>query len=308
MGYTFCFPWEIPFMQFVQSVENPIMTALATFFTMFGQEYFVIFLTGFCYWSLDKKLGQKVLAALCGSMVFGALIKGTLLRRRPYMDFSEVKCIRAASPDADTMSPVEQGYSFPSINSSLSAGVFGTIGINVKKTWSTVLAFIIPFFVGLSRIYLGVHYPTDVLAGWAVGTIALFLVYFIGRKFGVKVCMLIELAIGAAGFFYCRENEFFSIYGILLGCFSGFLYEEKFVQFENSKKWWSYLLRPVLGVLLFVGISALLKLPVQNISSTDALSFLFGYRCFRYALCTFIIMGPYTHLFKAVKLFFKRTN
>ena len=67
--------------------------------------------------------------------------------------------------------------SFPSGHSMLSATVYLTLGVllgrfvqqRVLKAYFLIVALLLTSLVGASRVYLGVHYPTDVLAGWAVG-------------------------------------------------------------------------------------------------------------------------------------------
>ncbi len=67
--------------------------------------------------------------------------------------------------------------SFPSGHATLSAVVYLTLGVLLAKSTTNValrayfivLAALIAFLVGVSRIYLGMHYPTDVIAGWCVG-------------------------------------------------------------------------------------------------------------------------------------------
>jgi undecaprenyl-diphosphatase len=73
---------------------------------------------------------------------------------------------------------VETSLSFPSGHSMLSSVVYFTLGAALaatvkrrrEKTFFVLAAAFLSFVVGVSRVYMGVHYPTDVLAGWAAGT------------------------------------------------------------------------------------------------------------------------------------------
>jgi membrane-associated phospholipid phosphatase len=68
------------------------------------------------------------------------------------------------------------GYSFPSGHSLISLVLYGILAYllfqNIKdRAWrirTTLLLILLPLLIGISRIYLGVHYPSDVLAGWAL--------------------------------------------------------------------------------------------------------------------------------------------
>ena len=86
----------------------------------------------------------------------------------------------------DLLEPVliERGFSFPSGHSLLSMVAYGVIGVliirsplplGVRRGVVAVLAVVV-LLVGLSRVWLGVHYPTDVLAGWTAGAV-IVLVY-----------------------------------------------------------------------------------------------------------------------------------
>ena len=69
----------------------------------------------------------------------------------------------------------ETGYSFPSGHAMLSAAlVLCVLAIIWRTKWrvpAIILGGLVVFMIGLSRLYLGVHYPTDVVAGWSVSAI-----------------------------------------------------------------------------------------------------------------------------------------
>ncbi len=301
MANVFFFGWEVDFILWIQTFINGFTTLVAKFLQICGEEYVIILVLGLLYWSIDKKLGRRVSLAMAGSMIFGTLIKGIVLRSRPYLDNEQIKCVAAPHSDGDIMSIKEQGYSFPSLHSAMSVATYGTLAASTKKKVLIAIGVIVPFLIGLSRPFLGVHYPTDVLVGWAVGAISIFLFSWLENKFGYKIGFLVPLVIGIAGFFYCTDTELYSGYGVTLGLFLGFMFEEKFVKFEYCKKWWTYILRPVGGVLVFVICTLLLKIPAQllTLGETSAIGLI--YRLFRYTLSTFVMIGVYPMLFKLCK-------
>lgn len=111
----------------------------------------------------------------------GALMKGVLkaafTRPRPNV----VPCLEAVS-----------SYAFPSAHSMLSAIVYLTLGAMIAsvltqrrlRIYVLMAATLVTFLVGVSRVMLGVHYPTDVLAGWAAGTAWALLWQLFGRVLG----------------------------------------------------------------------------------------------------------------------------
>ncbi len=115
-----------------------------------------------------------VLAAIAGGFLISANLKEIIGRERPTI-FEPATIIR--------------NKSFPSGHAMMSAVVYLTLGTLLMrlvkerflKAYFFVLASILTFLIGLSRLYLGVHWPTDVLAGWAGGLVWALLCYEIAR-------------------------------------------------------------------------------------------------------------------------------
>lgn len=92
--------------------------------------------------------------------------------------------VARARPDLLDPIVVERGFSFPSGHALLSMVAYGILAVLVTRSRlplpvrraATVALAVLIFLVGLSRVWLGVHYPTDVLAGWTAGA-AIVLVY-----------------------------------------------------------------------------------------------------------------------------------
>ncbi|WP_245214260.1 phosphatase PAP2 family protein [Pararoseomonas indoligenes] len=105
------------------------------------------------------------------AMIAASLITGTLLSHALKWGFDRPR------PDLVPHGTAVYTQSFPSAHAMLSAIVYLTLGAllaRVQAAWPVkiyllVVAVFLTVIIGLSRVYLGVHWPTDVLAGWAVG-------------------------------------------------------------------------------------------------------------------------------------------
>lgn len=292
MGNTLFFDWEVQLMEWMQSLNNPILETIAKIFTMFGDEIVITALLGFLYWCYDKEKAKYVVVAFMMSFGGCALIKGAVLRRRPYMVHEGIDCLRLPHSDGDAMNPLIQGFSCPSMHSGMSAAAMGAWGQIINKRGWIITAVVLPFFIGLSRIFLGVHYPTDVGLGWVFGGLSVLAVYLFFRKVKSR-CILYFLpaVILLPGLFYCRDNEYFTGLGLSFGFAFSFLFEEKYVNFENTRDVIKCICRLVAGFAVFFGTSTLLKLPFDRAFVYSATWGAYLLRVVRYALGVFLSIG-----------------
>jgi undecaprenyl-diphosphatase len=134
--------------------------------TALGSYAFVIIIvsaaTGYLLMIRKFGLALLLLAAEAGGMLFSTLLKQMFDRPRP--DLEHAARVFTAS--------------FPSGHATLSAVTFLTLGALLtrvtddrkSKLYFMGTAIVLTVTVGLSRLYLGVHYPSDVLAGWCIGS------------------------------------------------------------------------------------------------------------------------------------------
>ena len=302
MGKTFFFGWEPALMVWLQSHLGSFGITLATIFSMFGEEMASIVVLGFGDWSGKKELGKFIGRNACVAMVANPMIKNVFLRLRPYMVCPEVKCLKPVDSSADIMDVAAQGYSFPSGHSSGSVANYTSVAAYLKKKWAWALGILIPLLVGLSRFCVGVHFPTDVLFGWALGLCVVMLVPFFQKKFEKRwVFYLIILLLAVPGWFYCKTNDFYTSYGMMVGFFAGDLFEEKYVKFKNTKCWWKMILRVLGGGAVYFALNALLKMPFSS-SFLHAGTFLsYLVRAIRYAVILFVDVAIYPLCFDRIK-------
>ena len=300
MGNTFYLSWEPGLMAALQNLLGDAGAAIATVATMLGEETVMVAILGFIYWCYDKKFGVYVGTNLMVGLVANPMIKNIFLRYRPYMVHSEVKCLKPVH-EGNLYDPLLQGYSFPSGHTSNSSTMYFSLPIYGKKKWLMIIGILIPVLVGLSRVCLGVHYPTDVMAGWLLGVVVVAVMTFLQNRIQTKwkLYLLITL-ITIPGCIYCTSNDYFTCFGMMLGFFAASLFEEKYVQFENTKDIKKSILRVITGLVVFLVANWVLKAMFGyiNIEGTEYLL-----RVIRYGLLVFFTMGVYPLIFKMKKFF-----
>lgn len=299
MGNTFFFSWEVTLMEWLQANISDAWISFMSFFSLFGEELPLILIVGFVYWSYDKKLGRKVgLIAIMG-LIWNTMIKNIVMRRRPYFDHESINILRVVEPEADIYDISAQGYSFPSAHSTNAATVFGSLAVNLRKRWFTVIAIMIPLLTGISRFVVGAHYPTDVMAGWLLGLTAVVLVTMLQNRVKNTLALYGILLITAIpGFFYCTSADYFTAVGLLIGFMGGTLLDDYYVHFEDTRKPLSMVARLLGGLAVYLVVNKVLKMPFSKEFLSDGSTAALMVRCARYAIVAFIDFGVYPMLFK----------
>jgi undecaprenyl-diphosphatase len=300
IGRSFAFPFEAALIEWLQRFlsGSPWIIAVLSLITELGDAAFAVVFIGFLYFGYDKKSGSRLAIQSVASMTFNGLIKNIVLRRRPYFDHKEISCLKAVNDRYDIYDIAGQGFSFPSGHATNSGSLLTSLYLLFRNKKILAVGGILVFLVCLSRIVLGVHYPSDVLAGLLLGIAASCLIYRFMERCDKSKVYLMLLLLGLPGLCFCHSHDFFSSYGLLIGFTMGDLFENRFVNFDNTRSFVRILLRLIGAVVVFLAISEGLKLPFSVIFlEGDAfLSHLF--RAFRYALACFMAIGIYPYVFR----------
>lgn len=298
-GATFFFGWEVALITYLQTHLGTFGASVASVLSFFGEEYALIAIVGILYLCCDKKWGRKVGLTIVAAVVWNPLIKNIAVRRRPYFDNADIRCLRPVEADADIYDIAAQGYSFPSGHAGNAAAAYGSLAHYRKKTVLTAASFFLVFLVGISRFILGIHYPTDVMAGWLLGLVSVLLIDLLDRKLENKLLLYgILLLSGLPGFFYCTSSDFYSAYGMLAGILCSFLFEERFIHFEDTRSPIQMVFRLVGCIGLFLGVNSLFKLLAPAALQTDADTASRMFRTVRYFVSVFLSIGMFPLTFR----------
>lgn len=158
--------------QKIQQLDPQKFLGLMEFFTDLGDVKTIVSLlalTSVFFWLRNKKREAKILVfSVLISAILGTGLKYLIDRPRP-------------TPDLIYIYATETSPSFPSNHALISLVFFGTLALFIKNKTAKAILCLTIFLVGLSRIYLGVHWTSDVLGGYFLGGLILYIVnrYFL---------------------------------------------------------------------------------------------------------------------------------
>ena len=281
-------------IKFLQQFSNPFLDNLSQGITIIGEETFFVVVLSIIFWCLNKKFGYKLGFALFISTTLNGAVKCSIKALRPF----EIQAEGIFSLRVETAT----GYSFPSGHTQGVTTFFTSMMVRFKKAWVYILASMIILLVAASRLYLGVHWPRDVIAGIVFGVISVFISNYIfqyAEKNGNRLAFLWIMLPAIAGLFlikdvnYSKIADYTKAVAVMLGFYGGYLVESKYINFNVQGELWMHAIKLILGIGGIVIIKVFVKeiLPISQISDV-----------FRYALIGFWATAGAPYLFIKLKL------
>lgn len=262
--------WALAGVQSVQALDR-WLTRPMQFFTFLGDEQFYLVILPLIYWCLHKELGADLGILLVLTSFTNTGLKSFIKHARPFWEAPTLKLSDASS------------FSTPSGHAQNSAALFGQVarfgaGRRRGRLWAVLLALLIAL-VALSRVYLGVHFPGDVLWGLAVGLG--LLVLYAALKPGLAphfrrlslathgllallsaalmvaaVWLALAIPFGSGAMFGELYSEAWNnaledaatVAGLALGLWIGLVAEARYVKFDVAGPWLQRGLRYLLGI------------------------------------------------------------
>ncbi|MDI6773060.1 MAG: phosphatase PAP2 family protein [bacterium] len=153
--------WGINLILTLQQ-HSPGLDLGMKFLSFLGGEEFFMLLIPFLYWCVDTTRGLRVLALLLFSDFTNGLLKWAFHAPRPYWVDARVKALAA-----------ETSYGLPSGHAQVATAIWGFLARAARRPLAWVAAVLLVLGISISRVYLGVHFPHDVAAGWVAGALVL---------------------------------------------------------------------------------------------------------------------------------------
>ncbi len=233
------------FQQFSPTLDLPFRGL-----TFLGGEVFFLLLLPALYWSVDRRLGARLIVLFLISAYLNAAAKTLAAQPRPFDYDSRVKALVHAGSGG-----------FPSGHTQHTAVVWGYLCASIRRPAVCVLAAVLMVLVPLSRVYLGVHFPTDLLGGYLLGGLLLWLYLRLepsleawfrrrGAAFQAGTAVTVSAALMLAA--PAGAPWAMSVGGALCGMGTGFVLERRLVGFKTAAGTGRRLVRVVTGLSVLV--------------------------------------------------------
>lgn len=269
------------FLYFLEDLRNPALDFIFSFITLFGEETVFMAVGMIVFWCIDKFKGYYLLCVGFIGTILNQFLKIVCRVPRPWVkdpDFTIVESAREAA----------SGYSFPSGHTQTSVGLYGGIARITNNKFLRIAMIVLAALIALSRMYLGVHTPADVLVSVCIAIILIFIAHPVFKKaekspkvmYAVLVSFLgIMVAYLCFVLFFPFPSEVFAADAVhnlesarkngftLLGCAAGLIVvytaDLKWIKFETKAVFWAQILKVLGGLALVLLAKELLRTPLD---------------------------------------------
>ena len=255
------------FQQFSPTFDLPFKAL-----TFLGDETFYLVFMPLFYWCIDRRTGSRLFFLLLFSAYLNAIAKVLADQPRPFAYDPRVKAIAHAG-----------GGGMPSGHTQNAVVVWGFLAARSGKKTAWLIAAFLMIGIPLSRVYLGVHFPTDLIGGYLLGGIILILFLWLAPRLEIWLMeqgFARQLLISFLGplililLNYGGNKDVLSMISVLMGVCVGFTLERRFVRFSCGGVWWKRAIRYLLGVFVLFGLWGGLKLAFGGMEPAGLLRFI----------------------------------
>ncbi|MFN2136258.1 MAG: phosphatase PAP2 family protein, partial [Candidatus Promineifilaceae bacterium] len=243
---------------------GPLLDEFFKAVTFTGEEMFYLLFVPILFWAVDQRVGARVGFAYLITAYLNPVLKDLFDLASSQGGYHPRPC--TTDPGVSKLECVGSGM--PSGHAQSSVFVWGTLAWQVGRGWLWGFAVLWIALVGFSRVYLGMHYPHQVVAGWLIGAILLALFIFLDPRFETWIArrpfsQQLTIAIGfpvLLALAWPRQSTVASA-AVMGGFGSGLVLIHRYCPYSAQGLWWQRVLRAAIGLAgllaLYVGLGSI---------------------------------------------------
>ncbi len=236
--------WGLDIIITIQAIRSDALDKIFLAITSLGNDIFYMLLLPLFYWCVEKHQSLRLFYLFMFSTWLNATSKDLLNQPRPYVFNESVKIGTTGGPG------------IPSGHAQGSLVFWGYLAMWVQKRWFTIFCITVILLIGFSRLYLGVHFPTDLIGGWLLGILILFPGNSLCQKIEQRISSLSLAVLLLMGTIIpivlsCILPTKYSVspMGITAGLTLAIILERKYINFEMPSGFKESAIRYCLGII-----------------------------------------------------------
>ncbi|GMA63337.1 phosphatase PAP2 family protein [Alicyclobacillus fastidiosus] len=248
------FGWQYHTILWLQSFHTPILDKVATVMSYLGTESFYLIILPMIMLVFSRQFGLRLTYLFLTSMFFNAWLKSVIQIARPL----GVPGVRSGYISSAT------GLSMPSGHAQGTMTLYVALNRTLSNRFLRYALLLVVLGIGISRIYLGLHWPMDVCVGWMLGLVIGYAGWQIGRWWSYRgipwhFAILFAVLFPAVLFYFNRDPIGAEYATYLFAVGTGAVLERRFVHSRIDGVWWKRICAGVLGLGGMVAIQWLLQ-------------------------------------------------
>ena len=247
--------WGLEIVRWIQTFRNPLLDPImGTTYYLGAEDFFILFLP-LIFWCFRKSLGIRLSAVLIFSNYVNVIFKDFFAASRPWQ------------VDSKLYAPFKtEGFGIPSGHAQGAVSFWGYIATQLKTRWWWALAIFMSLFIGIGRMYVGDHFPQDVLLGWALGIVIIAVYAWLQPRAGqwisqqsmtTQIALAIVVPLVLVLLHFTADTA--KSAGVLIGLFAGLPIEEKFIRFIERTDWVKQIIKFAIGTAVILALRFGLK-------------------------------------------------
>lgn len=243
---------DMLFLEWMTSLEGSVLTTFFKLVSSLANETLYLVIISFLYWCVSKRKAFHMIVMLCFSGYIGIMVKEFMKIPRPYTyDGIEALYEKSAA-----------GYSFPSTHVQLSTTFWGSFMILCKKRIVWIIGIIFIILVAISRLYLRVHWLSDIIGAVLFSVIVVYLYTKVTMGLSDRNFILLQriiLAVSLIMYVMTSQVDNLKLLGVLTGSTIGIMLENHFINMNESNDFKIQVVKTVLGLSIMLIMQFILK-------------------------------------------------